>query len=664
MGSHDQRTKDIAALFPEAVGAALSAGSDTSVARLHEAEHRLYQQQASVVVLGEFSRGKSSLLNALLEEPDLLPVDASTSTRAVTALRWGADEVITVSLAGRGGKPAEKRRVSRAELRSYLCEAAVSDGEGAADAERVSAVSISVPNLKLRNGLRIVDTPGVGGVHRAHSTAALGVLPMADAVLYVTDALQPLLASELAFIDVIARAVDAAGHPERLLFVITKCDQSPDTEAAVEDVRARLRAVPGLEPERVTVVPVSSHLRLHHLADGDTEDFLLSNFGELEEKLWSSVSRSRELLLQQAALDELESVTASLLAPAEAALAVLETADRSEQERLAAAAEAREKEAAALADGAARWPTELAEAMAEVTAELRHRADSGLGSAWREIRHAYRADEELAGDQQLLLDAVAGRLALLVGELGEVARKRAADVHGAFARGTGLRLSAAAPRDVAAPPLPVGSATVRQGPAQRSSSAIDDLGQALEAAVEGARRGAEAGSRLGELTWEVAVHAALSPRAGTVVRVLSSGERPSESPAAAVGRVLGGIVGATLSFARQLGWLRDVARGDRIAAIDHALEPWEGQQREFLHTALAEVVDAYTRQVTEDMRRLIEERRSECALASERIAAARAAVGQDRAAQRTAAQERCDTLRSLLERIQQRAQGMPVRAAS
>jgi hypothetical protein len=653
----DEHKHKIVALFPEVAGAALSAEPQVSVERLHEAERMLQENRAALVVLGEFSRGKSSLLNALLEEPGLLPVDSYTSTRAVTTLRWGPEEVITVSLTARGEHPAEERRISRNELRSYLCESAVTDGYGASDAGRVSAVSIELPNPRLENGLMVVDTPGVGGVHRGHSTAALGVLPMADAVLYVTDALQPLLASELAFIDVVARAVDAATHSERLLFVVTKCDQSSDAETAVRDVRTRLGVVPGLDRERLTVVPVSSHLRLHHLAEGDPDDFELSNFGQLEEELWPALARSRSRLLQEAALSELERVTASLLAPVEAALTVMDTDDRTAHERLAGAAEAKAKEAAALADGAAVWPDQLAEAMAAVTVELKQRTDADLAGMWRKIRLAYRDRPELLGDPQLLLDHVAQELALLTGELSELARKRAAEVHETFVKRTGVRLRDATPAGMAAPALPTAASVLQSRLPERSSPALDELAQALETAAEGARRGAEAGGRLGEMAWEVALRRSLPARSvgRGLVRVVKADEGLLVSPAALVGRVIGGVVGATLSFTRQLQWLREGARGERVNALDQTFESWEPQQREFLHTALSEVVEAHARQVTEDLRRLIEEHRSVCAATAEGIAAARAAVGQDKAAERAAAEQRRTVLRALLVRINELA---------
>jgi hypothetical protein len=664
--SHDEREREILALFPEVVGAALSVGSQASVERLHEAERGLHEKQTTLVVMGEFCRGKSSLINALLEEPGLLPVDSYMSTRAVTTLRRGAEEVITVNLATRGERRAEERRISREELRSHLCESVVADGYGAPDADRVSAVSIELPNPKLENGMLLVDTPGVGGVYRSHSTAALGVLPMADVVLYVTDALQPLLASELAFIDVIARAVDTSTHADRLLFVVTKCDQSSDAEAAVLDLRTRLRVVPRLDPERLTVVPVSSHLRLAHLAEGDPEDFELSNFGSLEEKLWPTLARSGARLLQEAALAELDRVTTSLLAPVEAALRVMNTEDRSANERLAAAAEAQEKEAAALTDGSAVWPDRLAEEMNAVTVELKQRVDTDLAEMWRTLRHAYRGRQELLDDPQLLLDRVAQGLALLTAEWSQLVRKRAAEVHKALEAQTRVQLRDTAPGGLTTPPLPTAPADVRTRRPEPSSPLLTELLVALDAAAEGARRGAEAGGRLGQVAWDVALRKALPAEQAErgVTRVLKAGEGPYESPAALVGRVVGGVVGATLSFTGQLRWLRELAHSERVHAFDQAFESWEPEQKEFLQTALAEVVEAHTRQVTEDLRRRIEERRTECAATARAIAAARAAVGQDRAVERAAAEQRRTALLTLQERIHRLAEDLRTQGAS
>src|SRR4051794_3748053 len=56
---------------------------------LRAAQERLRHNQFSVAVVGEFKRGKSSLVNALLDEPRLLPVDIDVATSVPTVVTYG-----------------------------------------------------------------------------------------------------------------------------------------------------------------------------------------------------------------------------------------------------------------------------------------------------------------------------------------------------------------------------------------------------------------------------------------------------------------------------------------------------------------------------------------------------------------------------------------------
>src|SRR6476619_6988863 len=72
--------------------------------RLATAAERLTNDSLTVVVSGEFTRGKSSLLNALLDEAEpLFPVDARVATSAVTVVSWAATERVFVELATADG---------------------------------------------------------------------------------------------------------------------------------------------------------------------------------------------------------------------------------------------------------------------------------------------------------------------------------------------------------------------------------------------------------------------------------------------------------------------------------------------------------------------------------------------------------------------------------
>ena len=86
---------------------------------------------------------------------------------------------------------------------------------------RCSSVEVSLPRKLLSDGLVIVDTPGVGGLGSAHSAATIGALPMADAVVFVSDASQEFTGPELEFLQTARRMCP------NVVCVLTKIDFYP-----------------------------------------------------------------------------------------------------------------------------------------------------------------------------------------------------------------------------------------------------------------------------------------------------------------------------------------------------------------------------------------------------------------------------------------------------
>jgi predicted GTPase len=271
--------------------------------RLSAAQRRLVDGRlvVVVVVLGEFKRGKSTLLNALMAEPDLFPVDTYVATRMITTASWAATEKITVTV---GDDQLGQREITRAEIAQYAAEAPA--GGQPAYAGDTKTVRIEIPNERLANGLVLVDTPGIGGIYQAHTAVTLAFLPSANAVVYAVDASQPLLAGELAFVQQAAVAVDAQHNPDALLFVVTKVDTVADPGPIVEDTRKQLAAATGIPADQLTIIPVSSTAQLRYLAYADPEDREASNFDVLEATLWQALGRSQARLQLGAALAESE----------------------------------------------------------------------------------------------------------------------------------------------------------------------------------------------------------------------------------------------------------------------------------------------------------------------------------------------------------------------
>jgi len=588
-------------------------------------------------VLGQFSSGKSSLLNALLEEPEgIFPVDSYLSTRALTSARWGPDETITLTLTARGDAPAESRLVGRDELRAYICEAEVQDGTAAADADRVRSVSIVTPNPKLRDDVVLIDTPGIGGVVRGHTEATVGVLsqPDADLVLYAIDAGRLPLPSEIGFIERVVQAVDAGRSPERLLFVVTKADQESDWDTLVRQARARLSAVPGIG-ERVAILPVSSDSRMRQLVGDEPTDDTLTGFAQFEARLWSDVARARLRLRTGSALSELDLAVQSLLAPVRSALDVLAAGDSATRAELEASAEKQRAEAERLTEGSADWPENLRTALSGVATSLSARATADLAELWRSVRAGYRENRAWLDDPQLIIDELAGWLALLVGELSQAAAQQIAAACDAVAERSGLRVRSPALAGVPLPPLP---GRVMATPEAGRSPIADNLALAFDAAKTGADTGSAFGGMVGRIVWDQAAQKAIGDgkpiikMVGDAVEAVVPGAAAQESIGALVGRIAGSLVGAVLAFTSKARAIGKMARAQRIGALDDLFAQWETDQRSFLDDAIHGIVDVGATEAEADLRSRIAQRQAECKAAASEVAAAMQAVGRDSAA--------------------------------
>ena len=117
-----------------------------------------------VAVLGQFKAGKSSFLNALIGVP-VVPVDVLPSTAVVTRIGYGARERVIVH--GNAGDPFE---IPQARLAEFVTERG-----NPANEKRVAVVDVELPSLAPYEGVRFVDTPGMGSVFAAQHAGVEGV---------------------------------------------------------------------------------------------------------------------------------------------------------------------------------------------------------------------------------------------------------------------------------------------------------------------------------------------------------------------------------------------------------------------------------------------------------------------------------------------------------
>ncbi len=133
---------------------------------LMETRAKLAEGAFNLVVLGQFKRGKSTLINALLGEK-ILPTAIVPLTSVVTILRYGPQLRVEVQYLDE-----RKQEVQLADLPAYITER-----ENPRNQKGVKEVTVFYPSAYLKGGLRIIDTPGAGSVYSHNTDVAYAYLP-------------------------------------------------------------------------------------------------------------------------------------------------------------------------------------------------------------------------------------------------------------------------------------------------------------------------------------------------------------------------------------------------------------------------------------------------------------------------------------------------------
>ncbi|GAA2095867.1 dynamin family protein [Actinomadura alba] len=336
-----------------------------------------------VVVCGEFSRGKSSLLNALIERPGLFPVDTTVTTSVVTELRWGERETATV-VSGDGAGVRTEKQVPVDQVADFVTEQ-----RNPGNRERVRLVRLTAPIERLRHGLTLVDTPGIGSLNVEHAMATYAFLSKADAVLFVGAADERMSAAELSYLK------DAIDRCPTVITALTKSDKLVDPGPAGEVfvTRERIAQVSGRAPDDVLVVAVSARRKLTAVGRDDPGQLRRSGFPELEELLWRRLAVTLGAERLHGALDLLHEVVAALAAPVSNELAAL-AGEQTLDDTQARLRELQER-AGRLASRTAGWRRDLAAAFEVAVLPVQEHLDAGCERLLSDFHANVRVDRYL-----------------------------------------------------------------------------------------------------------------------------------------------------------------------------------------------------------------------------------------------------------------------------
>lgn len=221
--------------------------ADPVAEEARELAARVSEGRFYVACIGQFKRGKSTLINALVGQP-ILPTGFIPVTAVPTVIRFG--EEANARIRTREGSWED---IPLSDLKQYVTEELNPENQ-----KGVQGAEVFVPCPLLSAGMCIVDTPGLGSVFTGNTATTRAFIPHIDAGLVVVGADPPLAGEELTLVETVGKQVS------ELILVINKADRTTDAERAAASAFTRQLLHKRLGRDIGDVFEVSAQERLEN----------------------------------------------------------------------------------------------------------------------------------------------------------------------------------------------------------------------------------------------------------------------------------------------------------------------------------------------------------------------------------------------------------------
>ncbi|HDG97578.1 MAG TPA: dynamin [Desulfobacterales bacterium] len=242
--------------------------STATAENLKEVRVKLAENRFHLVVLGQFKRGKSTFINSILGDK-VLPTSVVPLTSIVTLLKYGDKEQIEVIFNDQSTRP-----ITRDELPEYVTEKGNPKNQ-----KNVKQVEIALPSQYLKDGVYLIDTPGVGSTFENNTEMTYNFLPKVDAALFLLAVDPPISHSELAFLN------DVQNFVQKIFFIQNKIDYLSDEERQESTEFSKRVIEEALGRDGIEIYPLSAKVALEGKVSGDQELLEKSRLPEFDRVL-------------------------------------------------------------------------------------------------------------------------------------------------------------------------------------------------------------------------------------------------------------------------------------------------------------------------------------------------------------------------------------------
>jgi len=268
------------------------AGNAALRERVDSLRHRFEHQRFQLAILGQFKRGKSTFINALLGAP-LLPIAVVPLTALPVFISWRPHALVQVQFADR--REIEEIATDDPDIIRQFLFRFISEEANPRNELGVARVELFYPSRILTEGLVLIDTPGVGSTFRHNTDAALHVLSESDAAIFVVSVDPPITEVEIAYLEQIK------SKATKLLFVLNKVDYLPSEERdQVEQFVKRTLEQHRLWSPDAALFSVSATNGLEARRRGDQAQLRASGVTEIERYISDDLAAQKSSLLEAA----------------------------------------------------------------------------------------------------------------------------------------------------------------------------------------------------------------------------------------------------------------------------------------------------------------------------------------------------------------------------
>lgn len=260
----------------------------------------------------------------------LLPVGVVPVTAIPTFLQAGP--AIDLQATHGSGETQELSVDGPDALRDQL-HALVTESGNPKNIRNIARVDVRVPAALLREGVVLIDTPGVGSTFRHNTTTADALLPECDACLFVVSADPPITEVEIAYLQRIKQ------HVAHIVVVLNKIDAIEDADRpdAVAFLRSVLTEQAGLHGP---IFCVSARTAVRAQAAGDDRALDDSGLAALEKHLGKVLTHEKRRVLHQAIARKADILVGDVVLEMELVLQSLRLPAKDIEHRLAVFGEA------------------------------------------------------------------------------------------------------------------------------------------------------------------------------------------------------------------------------------------------------------------------------------------------------------------------------------